>query len=259
MTYGAQELWSFLLVFARIAAMMLAAPILGNRSVPRQTRIGLSALLTFAVAPLVAAKTSALPPDLLTLVGRLAAETLVGLCLGFLVQLVFASVELAGAYLDAQMGFTMINTLNPMTGRNNSIVSQFLQQVVMTLWLVVGGHLVMTSVLVDSFVLVSPGSAVLSGSFSDAMTNAAGQMLVLAARIALPTAGVLALIDAALAIVSRTMPSMNVFFLGVPIKTIAGIGALALSLPMMSLAVGEMAPWLDTTMKAALKAVMPHG
>src|ERR1041384_7315421 len=114
MSVGITEFWAFLLVFARVTALFVTAPVFGNRAIPGRVKIGLAVLLSIALRPLIAPAVKP-PSDLLSLIGQLAAETVIGLCLGFMVMLLFAGLEIAGHFVDTQMGFGMINILNPIS------------------------------------------------------------------------------------------------------------------------------------------------
>src|SRR5690242_8808575 len=92
------EVWSFLLIFSRVAALLVTAPVLGSRSVPSTVKIGMAGLFSLALMPMVARQIAAIPADLLTLIGQIAAETVVGMCLGFLVTLLFTAFEIAGHF-----------------------------------------------------------------------------------------------------------------------------------------------------------------
>src|SRR5215467_4091225 len=111
MTIGITEFWSFLLAFTRVTALFVTAPVFGNRAVPARVKIGLGVLISLALRPLIASNIKP-PSDLFSLIAQLAAETCVGVCLGFMVMLLFAGLEIAGHFIDTQMGFGMINILN---------------------------------------------------------------------------------------------------------------------------------------------------
>ena len=116
MTMDAALMWAFLLVFVRCSAMLLSSPIFGAQSTPVQVRVfttlAISACLTFAVGP----KVGPLPSDAVTMAAGVAQEVAVGLLLGAFCNLVLQAVQMAGSFLDLQMGLSMSQALNPMTG-----------------------------------------------------------------------------------------------------------------------------------------------
>jgi len=254
MSVGVHEFWAFLLIFARVTALCVTAPVFGSRGAPTQTKIGLAALLSLALMPLVAPNVRAAPADLISLIGQLAAETAVGLCLGFLVMLVLTAIQMAGHFVDTQMGFGIINILNPLSEQQTSVLGQFLYQLGMTLFLILGGHLYVIGTLADSFAMVGPGGARFAGDLTGAMTGIVGQMFVLAFKIAAPAAAVLLLVDVAFAIIARTVPQMNVFIVGIPAKIIVGLMTVAMVLPALAMIVAQMIPMIGAESQAFLRA-----
>lgn len=242
MSIGVHEFWSFLIVFARVTALFATAPVFGTRSVPARVKIGLAALISFALRPLVASLVSAPPADILSLTGRLASETAVGLCLGFMVMLIFAAIQVAGQFIDTQMGFGIINILNPISEQQGSAMGQLMYQLGMTLFLILGGHLYIISTLAGSYGIVPPGGAHFAGDATGAFTGVVGEMFVLAFKIAAPAAAVLLIVDVAFGIVARTVPQMNVFIVGMPVKVVVGLTTMALVLPMLAIIVSQMMP-----------------
>jgi len=255
MEIGVQEFWGFLCVFARVTALFVAAPVFGSRGVPIQAKAGLAALISLVLLPIVTPELGPAPRDLLSLIAQIGAETLVGLSLGYLVVLIFAAIQTAGHFLDAQMGFSIINVLNPYTGHQSSVVEQLLHQLGMTLFLIFGGHLHLTAVLAGSYNLVSPAGAQFQGDLAVAMISIAGGLLVAAFRIAAPVAAILLIVDVAFGIVARTVPQMNVFIVGLPIKIVAGLTTLGLALPAFAIILqDQLLPGLGAAARAVLEA-----
>lgn len=242
MSVGVHEFWSFMLIFARVTALCVTAPVFGSRSVPPPVKVGLAAILALALLPVVGPQVGHAPTNLLTLAGQVAAETAVGLCMGFFVQLVFTAIQIAGHFLDTQMGFGIINVLNPFSQEHNSAMGQFLFQLGLTLFLLMGGHLLLIGTLASSFTVILPGGAQFAGSLSQAFSDVVSQMFAMAFRIAIPAAAVLLVVDVAFAIVARVVPQMNVFIVGMPAKILVGLLTIALVLPALALAVGQMVP-----------------
>lgn len=255
MTIGVHEFWSFLLLFARVTALCVTAPVFGHRTIPRPAKVALAGLFSLALLPLIAPKVSAAPTDMLSLIGGILAETVVGLCLGFLVTLLMSAFQMAGYYVDTQMGFGIINILNPFSEQQTSAMGQFLYQTALTLFLVSGGHLLLLGTLASSYTAIAPGGAHFSGDLASAFTGIVGQLFVLAFRIAAPAAAVLMVVDVAFAIVARAVPQMNIFMVGMPIKVIVGLLTLALLLPVLAMVVGQMPGLMGTGLKALFQAM----
>ncbi len=254
MSIGVHEFWSCVLIFARVAALFTTAPIFGNRAIPKQVKVGLAALITLALLPLVGPKVGAAPVDLVSMAGQVAAETAVGLCLGFMVQLLLSAFQMAGYYIDTQMGFGIINILNPFTEQQTSAMGQFMYQLGMTLFLVGGGHLFLISTVAGSYLTVAPGGAHFNGDMSGAFTGFLGQLFIVAIKIAAPAAAVLLVVDVAFGIIARTVPQMNVFIVGMPVKIIVGVLTLALVLPVVALVVTQIPTFIASGAQTLLQA-----
>lgn len=255
MVYGATELWAFLLALARVSALMVTAPVFGNRAVPRTAKVGLSALLAFALQPLIRNSVTTPPHDLLALLGGIGAELAVGLCLGYLAAFCFAAIQMAGAFVDSQIGFGIINILNPYTETHNSALGQFFSQMTMALFLIANGHLFLLATLLGSYAAVGPAAAQLDGELTTVFAELVSRIFVLAFQLAIPIAAVLLLVDVSFAILARTMPQMNVFIVGMPAKVIIGLLTVAMVLPMMASFAGSILPAIATGSTGLLRAV----
>jgi len=255
MTLDPHEIWSFLLILARVSAMVATAPLFGTTGVPMPVKAGFSALVTFTLLPLLRSNIGPVPDDLFTLVAQIASEVAVGLTLGFLVALLFAAVQVAGTYVDTQIGFGMINVLNPVARQQISATGQLMLQLSMTLFLMAGGMLYLVGALVASYSVVPAGGAHFAGSWDTVAGSLAGQMMLIALRIAAPAAAVLLTVDVAFALVARTVPQMNVLIVGLPAKIILGLATVSLSLPVLTLAVHEdILPALNDAVRMVMSA-----
>lgn len=255
MTIGIHDFWTFLLAFSRVTALFVSAPILGNRAVPARVKIGLSALIAFALMPLIGGSVKEAPNNLFSLIGQIAAETAVGLLLGLMVTLLFAALDVAGHYIDTQMGLSIINILNPLTQQQTSAVGQLLTQLGMTLFLIFGGHLALIKTLALSYLACGPGAAHFQGDVSGVITTLIGQMFLLALRIAAPAAVILLVVDVAFGLVARSVPQMNVFIVGLPVKVLIGLTTVAMILPVLAMMVAQMIPGLEQAATPLMKAL----
>lgn len=255
MIIGAHEFWTFLLVFTRVSALFVASPIFSLRAVPRRVMAGLAALITFALIPIVSPRVVGTPADPLTLVSGMAVEASIGLCLGFFARMIFAAFEIAGQFIDIQIGFSIMTLLNPLSDQHSAVIGQFLYQAGTALFLLAGGHLFLIGAVAGSYSVVPPAAAHFAGNASSVVTSVAGQMFVLSLKIALPAAAILLIVDVAFAIIARTMPQLNVLLVGTPAKIIVGLFTVAIVLPSIAMVVGQFAPTIDAGFQSLLQAV----
>jgi flagellar biosynthesis protein FliR len=146
----------------------------------------------------------------------------------------------------------MMNVLNPLSGQHSAVIGSFLSQLALTLFLVAGGHLFLIGSVAGSYNVIGPGAAHFAGNGPEAVTHVAGQMLMLAFRIALPATAILLVVDVAFAIIARTVPQLNVMLVGLPLKILVGLFTVGVVLPAMALAVGQMTPAIGSGMHAFL-------
>ena len=231
--------YTFLLVFARVGGVIVAAPLLGNRAIPRTIRAGFALVLSLALTPLTAPKVGPVPQHLLLLAGEVAKDGLFGMSIGFAARLLFASVEMAGYFIDTQMGFGFINLINPFSEQQASLLSVFQYQLAITVYLLANGHLALLGAIADSFQTLPAGAVNPHGTFGLTVASLLKTMFVLGFRMALPAAGVLLVVDLAFALVARAVPQMNVFVVGMPAKILIGLTTVALLMPIMAIIVGQ--------------------
>lgn len=227
------EFWRMVFVMTRIGAAMLAAPFFGSGSVPPQVRViaaGSLAVLVCAWMPVQA------PPSLFSAQGMLmvAGEVLVGLSLGFVVQLAFAAPVIAAEVISGAMGMTMATAVDPNSGTQSPALGQYYAIVLTLLFLATGGHLQWLALVVESYRVFPPGETWLGPGRFELVAAFGAQMLVAAIAIALPVTLVLLLVQVLTGVLSRSAPSLNLFALGLPAGVLAGLAALIASAPLVT-------------------------
>ncbi len=229
----------FLLVLVRVVAMVMVAPALGARPIPAQIKVCLSVLLALLLTPLQGTR-APLAPDWLAVALAVSREVVIGLLLGFAATLVFSSVRMAAHMVGVQIGFGFANTLDPLSTENASFLDSFYNLLAVVVFLNLGGHHALIAGLSGSLELMPVGD-------QDGPPSVVGDRLILlgsmalttAASLAMPALGALLLTDAAMALVMRTIPQMNIFAVGLPIKMLVGIFALAAMAPMTVAGFGD--------------------
>ena len=231
---GMAQLW--LLFMLRTAGFIFVAPLLSAKAAPPQLRL----LLTFF---LTAIAFTAWAPHAAAPVGQAAAlatsgmagfvpaalsELALGMMLGFIVGLIFVTVQFAGQLVGYQMGFAIVNVLDPQSQSQVSLISEFLFAAVMLAFLNLNLHHDLIGLWYQSFDVAPPGSWAIEHFTLPALTAACDSMFWLALKIAMPLLAFLLLADLALGIMARVMPQMNVFIVGIPLKI--AVGMLVLSM-----------------------------
>lgn len=218
--------------FTRIAAMLAIAPIFGARMVPVRIRLILALLLTSVMLPLVpevAAIDPLSPAGLLVLV----QQFLIGLAIGFSIQLVFATLVLAGQTTAMGMGLGFASMVDPQNGVQVPVVGQYYVVVATLLFLAMNGHLALIQVLADSFRSLPIGVEALTRQDLREIAYWGGRMFAGAVMVALPAVAAILLANLAFGVVSRAAPQLNIFGVGFPVVMTLGFIALFLIVPTM--------------------------
>jgi flagellar biosynthetic protein FliR len=226
------EFWlsAFLYPFFRMLALMSSAPLLSQASVPVPTRLGLAVLLTVLVAPTLPAGATISP---FSVVGVLLIfqQVIVGVALGFSMQLAFSAVELAGNMIGLQMGLSFAVFIDPQNSTQSPIVGSFLSMILTLLFLAINGHLMMISAVVDSFRAVPIGIDASHTYHWLQLASAGSQVFVSGLQIAMPIIGAMMLANLTLGVLTRTAPQLNLFAVGFPVTIIVGLLMLLLGMP----------------------------
>ncbi|WP_374414618.1 flagellar biosynthetic protein FliR [Novosphingobium colocasiae] len=227
------EFWRLIFVMTRIGAALVAAPLFGIPTVPPQARV----IVAGAVAVLVCGWTGvAAPPALLSVPGLLSVlgEVLVGLSLGFVLQMAFAAPILGAEVIGGAMGMNMAVSVDPNSGASSPAIGQYFTVLMTLIFLAMGGHLQWIRLVVESYSLLPPGQTWLGAGQFHAVAALGAMMFVTGATIALPVCLVLLVVQMVTGVLSRSAPSLNLFSLGLPAGVLAGIAALLVAAPVLT-------------------------
>ncbi|MEM7543314.1 MAG: flagellar biosynthetic protein FliR [Pseudomonadota bacterium] len=220
-----QWLWPLL----RISGFLLTAPIIATRSVPMRVRISLALVLCIAIAP-------ALPPqpslsDLGTQGFALAAAQLViGVALGLVFRLMFLVFEFAGQLAAQQMGLGFASLIDPQTGAQVPVLSQFYILLATLLMFAIDAHLVLIQVLAESFVVLPTSDQAIAPGGLRAVVRWSADLIALALLFSLPVVIALLAINFSLGVMARSAPQLNIFAVGFPVMILVGVVLVFVSL-----------------------------
>lgn len=234
MQFVQQFLPSFLLVFCRITSFFVAAPLFSIRNVPNMFKAGLAVFVSLLVFTALNGGDGAVTFNIgyLLLVVR---EILVGLLLGFTVYLFFTVVQVAGAFIDQQIGFGMVNVIDPMTGTQSPLLGNFKFFVALLLFLALNGHHQLLLGIMRSYEWIPLDNALFSriadGGVFYFLLDAFVRAFYLAFQMAAPIIVAIFLVDVGLGVLARVAPQFNMFVVGLPIKISVGFILLVLIVP----------------------------
>jgi len=212
--------------------MLMASPFLG-KAVPVQVRVWLSGAIAFAFVPVIYPHIGKVPSDLFQLVFSVGYEAMMGIVLGFCLQAFALAAQMAGSYLDVQMGLGSAQIFNPSLGQPVSIISQFKYMLVVVLLFLTDAHLVMFRAFIASYRLGHSASVAHMPQMTMNLTTFLGQLGLISLQMAAPVAAVCLVVDCAAGLVNKAVPQMQVYQVMVPAKVALSIIALSIALPII--------------------------
>jgi len=216
--------------FLRIGSCLMVAPMFGASYVPPRVRIVLAAALTVAMLPILPRV-----QDLTLLSGDGVVTTLqqllIGLALGFALQLMFDALTLGGQILANGMGLGFAFNIDPLRGVTTPALGQFYTLLGVLVFLALDGHIALLETLIASFRGLPVGPAGLGPEALHALANWGDELFLGALRVALPGMTALLVINLAFGVISRAAPALNLFAIGFPITLISGLFIVLLGLP----------------------------
>lgn len=232
LTTGQLEGWISQLFwpFVRIGACFMVAPAFGALFIPARLRIVLAGAVALLVAPLIAipANVSALSPAGVVITIQ---QVIIGVALGFALQVLFDSVAMGGQLLANSMGLSFAFNVDPMRGTGTPALGQLYALLVMLTFLALDGHLALIEVLVEGFRTLPVGE---TGLGKDALWTLVGwgtQIFSGALAVALPGVTALLIVNIAFGVMSRAAPALNLFAVGFPITLVFGLVIVVVALP----------------------------
>ncbi len=254
----AAKLELFLLVMFRLSGFFILAPFWSHSRIYMKVKIAVVLVLSWLVAPSVPAEGFTPVNTLFDLAGIALKEILTGGIIGFAFSVLFVGIRSAGQAAGMQMGFAIVNVIDPSTQRNVSLLGQFKFLVLMLIFLIVDGHHLVLQSVVESFQVVPIGGLATSSLVPEKLMRLSALTFVIAAKLAAPMMVTLFLTDVALGIIARTVPQMNVFIVGFPLKVGVGLSVLAASIPLLSVVFGKLLLQIQRETTAII-AVMSGG
>jgi flagellar biosynthetic protein FliR len=216
----------------RVLALIMSAPILSERSIPKRVKIGLGLMITFIIAP-------SLPATGVTIFSAAGfwlamQQILIGVALGFTMQFAFAAVRTAGEIVGLQMGLSFATFFDPGSRLNMPVLARFLDILAMLLFLTFNGHLWLISMLVDTFHTLPIGGNPINGNAFIALTRAGGLIFLNGLMLALPLVTLLLTLNIALGLLNRMAPQLSVFVIGFPVTLSIGMLIFMVMMPLIA-------------------------
>lgn len=228
------QAWVALLMFplARVLGLVAVAPPFNNQALPMSIKLMLGLAITFALMPVLPVMPAVDPASAQGL-ALLVEQILIGLAMGFAMQLAFAGLDLAGELIGLEMGLSFAVFYDPQSSGQTAVVSQFLNLMATLLFIVMDGHLLLISLLAESFTLLPVGQ-MLAAPRLLVLAAQAASLFALGLMLALPILAALMMTSLALGILQRAAPQLNLFAVGFPVSLMVGFAMLAMAMPYLN-------------------------
>ncbi|UOQ93234.1 flagellar type III secretion system protein FliR [Halobacillus shinanisalinarum] len=243
---------AFLLIFVRVTSFFVTLPIFSYRNVPTQHKIGFSFFLALLMYFTIEIPPIQVDENYFLLLFK---EAGVGIAIGLLAYIILAAIQIAGGFIDFQMGFAIANVIDPRTGAQSPLIGQYLYMITLLFILAVDGHHLMLDGVFYSYNLIPIDQFI---SLEDEtwimyIIDAFNQMFVIAFLMAVPIVGCLFLVDVALGIVARTVPQLNVFVVGLPLKIFIALAVLVIAMTFYIMLIRTLFETMLTTMRGLMQ------
>lgn len=223
----------FVWPFVRILSIVSTDPVFGNKVVPVRVKVGLSLLLALVVAPTLPPMPEVEPGSAAGLL-ILMQQIVIGIAIGLAMRVVFVAVEMAGHLIGLQMGLGFATFFDPLHAAQVSVVASFTGTFAVLVYLSVDGHLVMISVLSESFRALPIMAAPFGSAGWRELAEWGAYIFSAGLLLALPVVAALLIANLSIGIMTRAAPQLNLFAIGFPITMIAGFAVLYLSIPYLA-------------------------
>jgi len=229
---------AFVLIFARVGTMVMLMPGLGEAGVPARLRLAIAVMLCLMFLPLLSGSFK-VPSDIAALIAALLQELAVGFVIGVTGRMLMGGLQTAGTLIANQLGLGFVTTIDPTQGQQGAIFSGFLGLLAVTLIFETDLHHLVIAALYDSYDLFHPGQFPSTSDAADLILKTVSGAFRIGVQISAPFLVFGLVFNAGLAVLSRMMPQMQVFFIAMPATIMLGLILFAMVL------VGMMTTWLD--------------
>ena len=249
----------FFLIFSRAAGIFMVSPFFGSQNIPMLIRAGISFVIAVCIFPVIDANVEFLynMQNVYAYALVIGKEVFVGWLIGMVAYIIMSAINMGGKVMDMQVGFAMVQVLDPTTNQQNALIGGFLYNLSIIFLVFTNGHYLILEALVASFEGVPISLASPSAGLAELMVNITFYIFLTGMKIALPVTFAILMTNVGLGILARTMPQMNIFVVGIPMQLTIGVGVLCMFVPFFILYLDVIFDAIYSNIKVALHALMP--
>lgn len=224
---------ALILVFIRLTSFFLVAKSLFPKGTPPILKGAIGMILSFSIISGINYQVVLEINNNYMLVYSVISEIMSGVILGFIANMIFDFIRMAGGYMDIQIGLSMMNMLDPSSETTSTPFSNLSYFISMVIFFIIDGHHLLIKCLIQSFKVVNIGQNIVFQDTFSVVLDAFREYFVIGVKIAIPLVLIIIITDLCMALVSRTVPAINVMILGMPVKMVVGLLTFIALLPIM--------------------------
>jgi len=254
MTFAIEDLELFLLILVRITAFIIVAPFFSLKNVPQRVKVGFSlffAIIIFQTMPVLTLNYQ----GVIGFATLIISESLVGIIIGFFANVSYYILSFAGQMMDMEMGFSMVNELDPVSHFQSTISSNYYSYFIMLMMLVTNLHHYFIVALVDTYKIIPIGGINLRPNMYILILQFMKDYFIIGFRIVLPVFAAILIVNAILAILAKVAPQLNMFVIGLQLKVLVGLSVLFLLTGFIPVVSNLIFNEMMYMMKAAIEAL----
>jgi flagellar biosynthetic protein FliR len=213
---------AFVLAFARIGAMVMLLPGLGEQNIPVRVKLSIALLLTLIILPLHRQAYQVDMQSTAALMVLMVHEIVIGIVLGATARVTLSALQVAGSVIAQQMGLGFVQSVDPTQGQQGVLIGNFLTMLGVTLLFATDSHHLVIAALNDSYQVFAPGEIMPSGDVAALATRAFAAAFRIGLQLSAPFLVFGLVFNIGLGVLARLMPQMQVYFVGVPLSIFAG-------------------------------------
>lgn len=218
----------FLLVLIRVSGIFLISPFFSSQNIPNTIKIGFSFILSILISLSYDFTNT---PEGFTFIAAIFKELTVGLIIGFISYMFFTIFYIMGQLIDMKIGFGMVNVMDPQHKVQVPLMGNFYYILAFLILFSINGHHIIINAVVDSYKFIPIGKFTFREDIAFSLINVLSKTFITGFKLAMPIIAIVFLIDLLLGILARTIPQMNVFVVGMPLKILVGLLIVSISMP----------------------------
>lgn len=223
---------ALILITIRMFCFFLVVPVFFPNGTPNTVKTGLTLVMAYILVPGIDYSGIQTINNNMSFIINCMNEAVAGLTLGFITNLCFMAVRVAGNLMDFQMGFSMMTMFDPNSNSNTTLMEHLLYWFSIVVFFIVDGHHMLIKALMESFSVIKLGNFFLSQDSINVIIRVFIEYFGIALKIAIPIVLIIFITDLTLGLIGRTVPQLNLMILSLPIKILLGLTAFCFALPL---------------------------